>query len=53
VIGVARGNPMRPRRRDGAKEDAKMKAKISGHFFFVLFVPFVDKNPEFHWQSAG
>jgi len=34
-------------------EGHEEERKVSGHFFFVLFVPFVDKNPELHWQSAG
>ncbi len=40
-------------KRESAKQDANKKAKISVFFFFVLFVTFVDKNPEFHRQSAG
>jgi hypothetical protein len=35
------------------REGAKTKAKISVFFFFVLFAPFVDKNPDFHRQPTG
>jgi hypothetical protein len=41
------------KKRESAKQDAKKKSKISLFSFFVLFVTFVDKNPESHRQSAG